>query len=188
MKLYLKSIIWTLVAAAAIQTGQAAEFCVTCTGPEANYVCSLDGQATNSGLKLYCMSELAKAGGHASCSVARTQKTRCEGETKRLPMPAGYEIGPETTPADAQSGAETAVAPSSPATPAGGETTLPKSSHSDADAPQRQSSPGVGSEDNGVASGAEGTTDQSAVQKAGKAIGKAAQKTWTCLTSLFGDC
>ena len=29
---------------------------------------------------------------------------------------------------------------------------------------------------------------ESAVQKAGAAISNAAKKTWTCLTSLFGDC
>ncbi len=59
-----------------VATGATAqEYCVTCTGPDASYRCLIGGDvpmaARASRGQFLCITEIAKAGGHASCSAAR---------------------------------------------------------------------------------------------------------------------
>ncbi len=101
-------------------TARAAELCVACTGPDARYACVIDGagEAPDSRLTLYCMTELAKAGGHASCSVERAKSAPCQGDKKLLANP-----NPGGIPSD--SAAEAIAAPDA-ATSEGTAPALPK--------------------------------------------------------------
>ncbi len=81
-------VLWALLTGAAAQ-----EFCVTCSGPDATYRCVIGGEATvaarNSRGQFLCITELAKAGGHKSCSAARGQATPCPGETRTVMFTVG---------------------------------------------------------------------------------------------------
>ena len=71
----------------------AQEFCVTCASPEASYRCLIGGEAPmaarSSRGQFLCITELAKAGGHASCSATRGQATPCPGETRTVMFTVG---------------------------------------------------------------------------------------------------
>lgn len=189
---------WVAIASEPVSAG---EFCVTCEAPSAHYNCVLPGPAadpSDTRLKLWCITELAKAGGHASCSVDRQQQAKCDGTVKTIALPDGYELGPAPTPADVARDQDTP--PAAAATPpaevghSAAQTVIPKTQNPPA--PQRQpddpsitkktpaESVNTATESAAEAAQAAGST----LNKAGKAVGDAAQKTWTCITSLFGDC
>ena len=107
------------MAAGTAETVRAAELCVACTGPDARYACEIDGagETPDSRLTLYCMTELAKAGGHASCSVERAKSAPCQGEKKLLanPNPGGIPSDSAAGVIDAPAAATSDVtAPSAP--------------------------------------------------------------------------
>lgn len=54
-------------------TAEAADYCVTCKGPDETYRCRVtgDGAKPSDALKLYCVIRTAKEGNHASCSAER---------------------------------------------------------------------------------------------------------------------
>lgn len=61
---------------------RAGQHCVTCQAPEATYLCeaqNVPGLLAANGGQLACITELAKRGGHASCSVIRREADRCDG-------------------------------------------------------------------------------------------------------------
>jgi hypothetical protein len=190
-------------------TASAAEYCVSCLGPDAHYVCAFDGvEAADNDprLKLLCITELARTGAHASCSVDRTQKMPCAGERKVLATPDGMgdhaapaaaapeaargEPGPAPGPADAVTAKPTAQPPA--ANPPVAETTIEKSP-----APpktvQEAVDQGAKAAEEGLKKTGESAADAaksagSAFEKAGSAIGSAAKKTWECLSTFFGSC
>lgn len=189
----------------------ATEFCVTCDGPAAHYNCVLPGGTaapSDSRLKLWCMTELAKAGKHASCSVDRQQKTPCNGEVKSVALPQGFDLGPTPSSTDATAASPTTTGPVGPAQPQppaapaqnsqGAAGTIPAQTIISKTQSPAPPSGGPAQAATGAASKAQPTDDGAApettdangstLKKAGKAVGDAAQKTWTCLTSLFGDC
>lgn len=77
-----------LVATAAVPA-TAAEYCVSCSGPDASYRCEIGGNATDARAWLQCITELAKSGGHDSCSVDRNAPSPCPGIHKVLTPPEG---------------------------------------------------------------------------------------------------
>ena len=203
----------------------AGEFCVSCSGPAANYRCTFSGDGSPSqspgqspGLQLTCISALAKQGGHESCTIERNRQVPCDASAKVFAAPEAF-----AAPADAEKSPPAAAAevPVKKAEPVA----IPPADHA-ADpsaAPEEQPvtavdpgadpavDPGADpndkpprtvkemvdksaadTKDNAAKAGAavEGAAKsaESAVQKAGAAISNAAKKTWTCLTSLFGDC
>ncbi len=204
------------------ETVRAQEYCVTCTGPDARYRCTIGG---NPGLagggsrgQLLCITELARLGPHASCSVARMPSGPCEGELRTVmfpnaaPLPGEAEIQPGASVPGAQlpppaggvpapgHGAPQApwevvpqapgqVAPEAtweavpqtptegaPQTPAEG---APRTAEEGAQPPVQ--SPGESLKKAGEAIG-------DGAKAAGNAVGNAVKKTWTCLSSFFGDC
>lgn len=201
--------------ALAAMPANSAEFCVTCEGPQAQYACTIDGASASSNdprLKFLCMTELAKAGGHASCAIDRAQQEKCTGVPKVLKAPDGLDAAappapasPATTLPDPKAAAgDSSVA--RPATPLPGSTgTTPSAQPS---GPQETAvakttgPPATVKEmvDKGAASAGQqiGKTGEAtsaaaksagtALDNAGKAVGNAAKKTWTCVTSLFSDC
>jgi hypothetical protein len=182
------------VAVLAITTAvNAQEFCVTCSGPTAAYRCLIGGDTGNAAARssrgqFLCITELAKAGGHASCSATRGQSTPCPGETRTVmfsladpgaaPMattspPALVPVPSATTPlAPGQDLPPVALPPAQPGQPP--------------PAVETGSAPPVDEKPNAVEDLANKTGK--AVSDTGKAVGNAVKKSWDCVASLFGDC
>lgn len=159
----------------------AGELCVICTGPDASYRCQVEGIArsasTGTQAQLLCIAELAKSGGHEICGVARRPSGPCDGVlTVVRPELAGDEglaglsgAGVEE-PSD-RSGR--APGPDAAAPP-----------------PEPEPPPTVAAELKKAGKAAGETAEKAGenLKGAGSAVGSAAQKTWDCVTSLFGDC
>lgn len=163
---------------------EAAEYCVTCTEPAGMYACVVAGTPAdapaNAREQLVCISEIAKSGGHGSCSVPRSAPKPCPGVMKIVQAPAAApgepgavgpaegaaEVPPGTAaPAEGEPAPETVVPPAAP--PKTVEELAKKTVQS--------------SKENLEKAGEN-------VGKAGSAVGEAAKKTWHCITSLFSDC
>lgn len=183
----------------------AAEFCVSCLGPDAHYICAFDGvegNAQDPRLKLLCITELAGKGGHASCSVDRTKQVPCQGERMVLATPEGLGPSSPVTPAVTEApatppeqGVETSVpagdAPAA-ATPSD-QVAAPTERAAPADAAEPSESPAANPVEEIAESASEGAEKAaksagSALEKAGDAVGHAAKKTWDCLSTFFGSC
>ena len=198
-------------------TGQ--DYCVTCAGPDKIYLCTVDtGGAASAGLsqQLYCIRELARQGGHDSCSVKRKAQAGCNGEPHTLvyggdngsiggpvivttpkivttpdarPEPDVRQTDAEATPnpsaqpadSSGQPGAGDPAAISTPAIakppPAakGPPKTVVELAKRAAASSKKQLSNA-------------GQAVKGGVKSAGKTVGKAAKKTWDCLTSFFTKC
>ena len=153
----------------------AQDYCVTCTGPDAKYHCVIGGNATASARssrgQMLCITELARSGGHASCSVSRTTAEPCEGKVKTVMFPTDE---PGTAPVEM-------AAPPPPAAP------LPAAPPPPAAQQARGAAEAIAKDsDNGLKKATDAVTGT--VENTGKAIGHAASKTWKCLSSFFGDC
>jgi hypothetical protein len=74
--------------AVAVAAAEAGEYCVSCSGPDQSYRCEVDGGA-DARAWLMCITELAREGGHESCSVDRNQSAPCPGIHKVLSAPVG---------------------------------------------------------------------------------------------------
>jgi hypothetical protein len=186
----------------------AAELCVKCTGPDANYACIVNGATTAStadaAIKLYCITALAKAGPHASCAIDRDNKPPCQGERRELPVPDAIEHV-----LDVRSESQSATPLSAPIT--AGSSTAPQSTdqqlHSNAAAQQKPAQPenappktvqemvekgaqsaGAGISETGKSAGEAAESTGTALQKAGSAVAKAAKNSWECLSSFFSKC
>ena len=186
----------------------AAELCVKCTGPAANYACIVNA-ATNAStadaaIKLYCITALAKAGPHASCAIDRDNKPPCQGERRELPVPDAIEHV-----FDVQSGSPSPTSPSAPITaaaPAGpqdGVQPLPANAAAQQppappkDAPPKTvqemvekgaQSAGAGISETGKSASEAAESTGTALQKAGSAVANAAKNSWECLSSFFSKC
>ncbi|MFN0217515.1 MAG: hypothetical protein ACKVP4_01745 [Hyphomicrobium sp.] len=180
------------IALIAVADLAAADVCVTCTGPDASYACAIDGDqlpSEDSRLKLLCITELAKAGGHQSCTVSRAVTAPCPGEVKKvkaqgldqqvLPIAPPQEVKrPEPAPAPTATKDTVTTIPKTTEGPATVEKAVKDSADSAGDALEK------------TGEGAKGLAEQAggAVQKAGKAVGDAATSTWRCLSTFFSEC
>lgn len=206
--------ITTVTIAVLTQDASATEYCVVCAGPEATYKCQVDGTpgGNNSDPRqqLLCISELAKLGGHDSCSINRKAADpnggeTCAGELKVLSAPAS------APPLNPQSATTTdAPAPSSHPIPAA-ETQRPldpaqpeaPAEPSPDKVPQtmeelagqtvknskenlKKAGDAIGGTGEAIAGGAKKAGES--IGEAGSSVGTAAKKTWNCLASLFNDC
>jgi hypothetical protein len=68
----------------------AQEYCVTCTQPNAVYRCVIMDarQAEGQPLTSFCVSTMAKQGGHAACNLRSGTVFDCDGAIKRIGVPA----------------------------------------------------------------------------------------------------
>lgn len=177
---------------AATSAAWATTYCVTCEVPQAQYACNVDA-AANAGLQLYCIAELAKTGKHERCAINRSEQSKCSdtATARTLPAPqglfateppSGAENAAAEPPADNQGVAGTGDAPqvSEPnqAEPKTVQDLVEKSGNAAVE----------GIAKTGEAAAAVTKQTGGALQKAGDAVASAAKKTWTCVTSLFGDC
>jgi hypothetical protein len=173
---------------------RAAEYCVSCAGPDAAYRCKIEGTPDGPGddprAQLLCIRQLAESGAHESCSVARSASYPCPGELKVIAGPVG-EVVP---PASAEPAGEWAPVPSPPAPPpADGNVQAQPAPGTPPKTVEELAGQTVNSSKDGLKKAGEtisGTAEKAGEQigSAGSAVGNAAKKTWNCLTSLFSDC
>ena len=161
----------------------AQEYCVTCKGPDATYRCVIGGDATvaarNSRGQFLCITELAKAGGHSSCSAARGQATPCPGETRSVMFTLG-DPGASPLEQPTTTGATRAGAAGARRDHAGGSSRASGARAGPDDRTRRGKKP-TAVEDFANKTG-------KAVTDTGEAVGGAMKKTWDCVASLFGKC
>lgn len=199
---------FSLAFAAACGPAAAAEYCVVCNGPEAHYRCMTgDGQqgaGTDQGVWLQCISQLAKLGGHESCSIDRTSVAPCQGEVRNVDSNSVQEsvaprpLAPSAAPLPqvpsgappAQGNAKPAKPPGPPAAiaavPTGEPMAQPPADKDGGAGPVDDTSPAKerdAAEDKGVLA-----QSKDGLDKAGSAIGDATKKSWKCMTSWFKDC
>ena len=160
-------------AAALALSGQGAgalDFCITCTAPDAHYLCRMDSPSANPRdlrLQLLCISQLAEIGSHGSCSIDNPRPQTCNGVLRVVEAPQDMAAPPAAA-------AQSAPAPEAEPTGAAAETVVSKGA-SEPNPPARPANPAP-AKAGGV------------MEKTGSAISQAAQKTWKCLSTLFGDC
>jgi hypothetical protein len=199
-----------LLTLAASVAANSTELCVKCTNPDASYACVV-GASSNATLdtvaKFYCITQLAKAGSHASCAIDRATAPPCPGERKELPIPAFLEDGgaasklPDKSASDQHPGdvgTRPATAPIAGATSAG-----PPVHDQQANPPPAAEQPpktvqemveksaktaGAGLSETQKAAGDAAKSTTTALEKAGTAVGGVAKNSWKCLSSFFSNC
>lgn len=186
-----------VTAALGVLPAAAAEYCVTCAGPAAMYACTIEGApndaAADPRMQLLCIQELARQGGHETCSVPRSAPTPCPGVIKVVAVPDGLapvKTLPVTTEAEGAAPAPDAAAPADQTvpktTPAAKPAKEPRTVEELANQTVEASKKGLKKAGDAVTGTAEKAGE--GVQNAGSAVGNAAKKTWHCLKSLFSDC
>ena len=168
-----------LAAAALELSGQCAaalDFCITCTAPDAHYLCRMDSPSANPRdlrLQLLCISQLAEIGSHGSCSIDNPRPQTCNGVLRVVEAPQDMAAPPAAA-------AQSAPAPEAQPTGAAAETVVSKGA-SEPTPPAPPSNPAP-------ANPAPPKKAGGVLEKTGSAISQAAKKTWKCLWTLFGEC
>ena len=91
------------LAASASTLSAAESYCVSCSGPQARYVCEVtlpDGVLPSQSPQLYCAYRLAADGGHASCSSRRSGETPCDGDYRQLTYQGSSLAAPQAAAAE----------------------------------------------------------------------------------------
>jgi hypothetical protein len=146
----------------------AQEYCVACTEPSAVYRCIIEGaQPGGQPLQLLCITAMAKAGGHGTCSVKRGTVFECDGPVKRVPWAANTQAQQS--------------APMPPAAPGGA---APSDGPPDtvvemARRANQQTSDQMKKAGENFTQGA---------KSMGEAVTNATKKTWECMISFFTRC
>jgi hypothetical protein len=185
---------WTTAAALIAGTGTAGaeSYCVACYGPEAVYRCVIAGVpatgAPDPRNQMQCIKQIATSGGHARCSVERFSVTDCQGTEKvisadaaipiKKPSNPGLEASERAAPPDASNTTKSEPV-STPPQP-------PRTVEELAKSAAANTKDGLSEVGGTVKSTTEKAGEQ--ISGIGSAVGKAAQKSWHCLTSLFSDC
>ncbi|HWB46559.1 MAG TPA: hypothetical protein VG900_14040 [Hyphomicrobiaceae bacterium] len=151
---------------AATGSASAQEYCIACTDPPGLYRCIIEGARPGGAqpLPMLCVTTMAKQGGHARCSVKSGTVFECDGQIKRIPWTAE---GPQ----------ESAPAPKPAAPPA----------KRDADGQPPKTMVDLAKKTDRNIKDVNKNFKES-INETNQAIGKAAKKTWTCLTSFFTQC
>lgn len=221
----MKRVIYGALAGVAVQlaalAGAAAhDLCVSCNGPAQTYRCQIVGAqgaaigATDPRAQVLCITEIARQGGHETCTVDRGKADACDGQVKVITPPdEGFAAAVERPPMAVETHRETAAVPATPGllppkaamAPAEGEPrtveemvdksgTSPKTGLQKAGQTiaKTANSAGEAVSDTAKAAGeaVTGTAKSAsdAVGQAGSAVGGAAKKSWDCVTSLFKKC
>lgn len=162
-------VIAALLLVSAAGPAAASEYCVVCYTPDARYRCMTsdgrDGQGTDQRAWMQCISQLAKAGGHESCSIDGASTAPCLGVVKPIDM-ATIDGAPEGQGLPAPPPRTTTAPQPAPY----GE---PEVRPADAPAPAE---PGIIEK------------SKESIENAGSAVGNAAKKSWDCMSSLFKKC
>lgn len=182
------------------------EYCILCNAPDASYRCVLGApDPASAGAALQCIKQLAKTGGHQSCSVRRGDSAHidgvCQGEVVVVvPEPGSLHAAPHQPPPaspglDNSPYADEGPHPIEQALPADqseepqpedNSSNEPKTVEELARRTAKSTQDGIKSAGDAVVDTAKNTGKQ--IQNAGKFVGGAVKKTWDCVTSLFSDC
>jgi hypothetical protein len=177
-----------VVASVGTAGAAAADVCVVCSGPDATYRCTVD-QANDIGryrsgdrvLQMLCISELARAGGHTKCRVSRDATGFCAGEPRTIGL-AGLEAALAHGSADAPpapvDGHQTPPAPAQGGPPRTVEELARRTTQASSEQLRKA----------GEVMSDSASSAASRLERAGDAIGRAAKKSWLCVTSLFNQC
>lgn len=187
MRLVAAAGLWpaALALQSATAAAQAPTLCVVCTEPDATYRCQADPnfpRPAENRLNLLCITEIAHAGQHGSCSVRRTQSA-CEGPLKMVAIVPPPAAAP-TPPPPAIAPPRAASIPAIPASQPPPETKAAASGPPDTVEELAKRSAAQTKEQLEAATGAVGNV----AKKTTGAVGDAASKSWKCLSSLFKDC
>jgi hypothetical protein len=156
---------------------RAQEYCVVCARPNAVYRCVIDGAQPQGGqpLQMLCVTAMAKAGSHGSCSVTGGTVFDCNGPVRRVPWSA------TNAPA-------AAIAPQQPA--AGAQADPPASPGSNSEGPPQTvvEMARRANQQTGEQMKKAGENITQGAKSVGNAVSNATKKTWDCMTSLFTRC
>jgi len=169
MKLLLLPLFAALGGAAAAQ-----EYCVVCSEPSALYRCVIDGaQPGGQPLQMLCVTAMARAGGHGTCSVKRGTVFDCDGPVRRVPWVASSapaatmaQPGPSVAPANSE---PTKASPEGPP-----ETVVEMAKRANQQTADQMKKAGENLKEG--------------AKSMGDAMSNATKKTWDCMTSLFTRC
>lgn len=185
------------------------QYCVSCTGPDQTYLCSVDTPGSNpsdKGLQLYCIIRTSKDGGHRSCAVGATPLSACVGPVKAYTFhaPAIPEQVKEAVSRFRDRTGDSPTEESSQPRKGGEPETLIDLTNRAVGA-SKEGLKNTGQAVGGAASATTGKVGQaargvgkgvaktagkvgSATKKTGGAVGSAAKTAWDCMKSLFRDC
>jgi hypothetical protein len=149
--------------------------CVICSEPDAVYNCQLEnGSSLRAGdprLNLLCITELARAGNHASCSARRQQSGPCEGQVRTVAIgPA-----PQLAPSAAADGGPQPV-----------EANLERRKAEPPETVEELAKRTANSSKEQLVKATESVGE--VAKKTTGAVEDAARKSWDCLSSLFKKC
>jgi hypothetical protein len=182
MHIRISAALATLVVCGLASLASAQEYCVTCSGPEAQYRCRIGGDASVAARmsrgQLLCITELAKIGPHASCSVGRTTSQACVGELRTVMFPTTAD--PEAAPVTEWQPETTQVTAAPETEPAPSETEAP--SEAPPQTVEELAKQTVTASGKGLKKAGEAVADTA------ESAGNVVTKTWSCLSSLFSDC
>ncbi len=171
----------TLAAAIGVcmSRAEAQEYCVSCSEPNGLYRCIIENARPGGGqsLQMLCVTTMAKAGGHATCSVKRGTVFDCDGQIRRIPWSAVEALPPPPA------ATEQSALPPPPAPPAA----APKSDPQQPPQTMVDLAKQANEQTKEQLKQAGDNVKQSA-KSVGQAIGTATKKTWDCMTSLFTRC
>jgi hypothetical protein len=196
----------TSLAASTAGLSAADSYCVSCSGPQASYVCEVtlpDGVVPSQSPQLYCAYRLAAEGGHASCSSRRSGETPCDGDYKQF----AYQGSSLSASPDAAVSPPEALAPASTEfTPVETNEGVAEPATGDSQSPPRtvvelteQVADAIGGEAEDEAGKDEASITSEIAEDAAaptaeaprstsEKIASAAKTALTCLTSLFEEC
>lgn len=185
---------WSSAAAivAGTATAGAESYCVACYGPEAVYRCVIAGVpatgAPDPRNQMQCIKQIATSGGHARCSVERFSVTDCQGTEKVISADAAIPIKKPSNPG--LEAAEPAALPDASNTTKSEPVSAPPQPPRTVEELAKSAAANTKDGLNEVGGTVKSTTEKAGEQISGigSAVGKAAQKSWHCLTSLFSDC
>ena len=171
----------------------AESYCVACYGPDAVYKCVVSGApaggAPDPRNQVQCVKQIAKADGHARCSVERFSTAGCSGPERIIsPATAAVTITPPPgAAADTAAGTGPSPAQEAPTVePAVELEQPPKTVEEMAKTTVENTKKGLGDVGSSVKSTTEKAGEQ--IEGVGSAIGDAAKQSWNCVKSLFSDC
>jgi len=172
-----------------LQPAAGAEVCVVCSEPAASYRCAIEGadrfaqfRGTDRVLQYLCITELAKAGGHARCDANRNSGALCTG-VKTVRVRAEDVLAKAAALRSGSLDVQPQQQGAQPKLPADGP---PKTLEEMARKTVEQSRDQLQTAGKSVNDTAKTAGQQ--IGKAGDAVGGAVKKTWGCLVSLFTDC
>jgi hypothetical protein len=151
----------------------AQEYCVVCSDPSALYRCVIDGAQPQGGqpLQMLCVTAMAKAGGHSTCSVKRGTIFDCDAPVRRVPWTASN--APAATarpgPSAAADPGSTKASPEDPP-----ETVVEMAKRANQQTADQMKKAGENLKEG--------------AKSMGDAMSNATKKTWDCMTSLFTRC